>query len=419
MATYLGILAGVIVAFAALAAQAQSFSATPSGAPRALILDAVIAPATQDVGRTINIYVAAELAGQLYARRSDGSWAPLSSPLSIYRTAVAGQSHTVSVTDGSIDLSAAVLDGLNIYVGYGQSEQDMLANSKFARVYTHVVPRCAPSGALPAALLSCRNWIAFAPPRPFNPNASVYPSEAELRIALSRLASEGWRGLVTYSLDGTLQHVPRIAKEVGFTSVVAGLFWFDAAQLARERTAALAERASIDAYVLGNEGLLNRRYTREQLSTEIQRLRADTGKPVATSETLAQYQGDATLVTLGDWVFPNLQFWFDPAIRTPAQGVASVQSQYQTLQSLAGARTIVIKEAWYPTAGDAAATQGNQSEFFRLLAATPIRFVWGEAFNQFWKSEPLGQGPNWGLHTDTGSPMQVITTLRETYTGPY
>jgi hypothetical protein len=52
---------------------------------------------------------------------------------------------------------------------------------------------------------------------------------------LQRLFNEGWRGLVTYSMDGTLREVPRIAKEVGFTKVIAGLFWFNNAQLAPAR----------------------------------------------------------------------------------------------------------------------------------------------------------------------------------------
>lgn len=122
---------------------------------------------------------------------------------------------------------------------------------------------------------------------------------------------------------------------------------------------------------------------------------------------------------MGDWIFPNLQFWFDPAIRTPANAVVSIQTQYQSLQLLAPGRTVVIKEAWWPTAGEAAATEENQTEFFRQLATTSIKFVWGEAFNQFWKAESLGQGPNWGLHSSTGTPKQLISALSATYIAAY
>jgi exo-beta-1,3-glucanase (GH17 family) len=234
-----------------------------------------------------------------------------------------------------------------------------------------------------------------------------------------RLRAEGWRGLVTYSLDGTLQAVPRLAKEVGFTMIIAGLFWFDDAQLARERTAALGQLFSIDGFVLGNEGLKESRYTRQRLTNEFTRLKAETGRPVTTSETFAQYQNDPTLLAFGDWVFPNLQFWFDLAIRTPSQAVDIVQNQYQTLQIAAPGRIVVVKEAWWPTAGEPAATEANQTEFFRQWATTQVKFVFGEAYDQFWKTEALGQGPHWGLHTDTGTPKQIIQALQSLYTGPY
>ena len=303
--------------------------------------------------------------------------------------------------------------------GWWVRARNAAGNGPWSSGVVIAITPCTPSGVLPDALLACRNWIAFAPPRPFNPNANIYPSEPQLRTALTQLHGEGWRGLVTYSLDGTLQHVPRIAKEVGFTSVIAGLFWFDDAQLARERTAALAQLAFIDAYVLGNEGVQNARYTSQRLATEVHQLKTDTRRPVATTETVLQYQNDPTLASLGDWIFPNVQFWFDASVRTPALAVDSVRAQLGLIQALAPGRTLVAKEAWWPTAGEAAATQANQTEFFRQLSATDTKFVYGEAFDQFWKSEALGQGPNWGLHTDTATPKQAIEALRGLYMDAY
>lgn len=280
------------------------------------------------------------------------------------------------------------------------------------------VSACQLGGDLPAALLTCRNWITFAPPGPFDPTRGVYPSEAELRTALSLLHSEGWRGLVTYTLDGSLREVPRIAKEVGFTKVVAGLFWFDDAQLARERAAALEELGYSDAFVLGNEGLQEGRYTRAELEAELASLKAGTGRPVTTTEPAGQYQANPSLLGVGDWVFPNVHPWF-AGIRETPPAVAFVQSQYQALQNLAPAgRAIVLKEAWWPTGGgDPAATDPNQVAFFRDLAGTSVPFIWGEAFNQFWKTAEGPQGPFWGFHTDTGAPKQIIAELRATYTG--
>lgn len=179
---------------------------------------------------------------------------------------------------------------------------------------------CVPSGPVLDALGSCRNWITFTPPRPYNPDHNAFPSRAQIRAALRQLRQEGWRGLVTYSLDGSLAAVPRLARQVGFTSVIAGLFWFDDARLARERQAAVAEAAFIDGFVVGNEGLLFGRYGRPRLEAEMNALRAVTGKPVTTTETGGQCLRDPSLLALGDWVFPNVHPWF-ASIRSVPEAV--------------------------------------------------------------------------------------------------
>lgn len=263
------------------------------------------------------------------------------------------------------------------------------------------------------SLCACRNWITFAPPRPFNPDHNTFPSEAQLRASLAQLRNEGWQGVVTYSLDGALAWVPRLAKEVGFTSVIAGLFWYDNAQLLRERKAAVEQLAWIDAFALGNEGIQFGRYTRSELASEIAHLKSETDRPVATTETMNSYRSDRSLLEIGDWIFPNIHPWF-ANIRTVSEAAKFVQDEYRWIQTQAPARFVSVKEAWWPTRGEATATEANQVEFFRLLSAMPVKFVWGEAYDQYWKSEGA-QGPNWGLHTDQGIAKQVISVLHEIY----
>jgi len=282
---------------------------------------------------------------------------------------------------------------------------------------------CMPSAMVPQALLSCRNWISFSPPSPFNPNQNIFPDDGQLNAALTRLFQAGWRGLVTFSLDGTLGDVPRIAKQVGFSEVIAGLFWFDEAQLAREKAAAIAAVQFIDGFVLGNEGLQFGRYTRQRLETEIASLRASTGRPATTNEPFNQYQSDPTLLNVGDWAFPNIHPWLQ-GIRSVPEAVSFVQTTYQNLQSLTPSRTIVVKESWWPTAVDPpanepAATESNQTAFFKELAATKITFVWGEAYDQFWKTAEGSQGPHWGFHKSDMTAKDIISALQSVYIGSY
>ncbi|MGI9175877.1 MAG: hypothetical protein ACR2GR_11225 [Rhodothermales bacterium] len=338
--------------------------------------------------------------------------------------------------EGTVHPASAHTDGLGRAatqwtLGPTEGEQTVTATVEglgpvpFRATATSITAVCEPAGPLPDALTQCRNWITFSPPPLFDPTRGIPASPDSVRAALQQLYDEGWRGLVTYSLDPDqgLDVVPRIAKEVGFTQVIAGLFWFDAAQLERERTAALAALPWIDGFVLGNEGLLFNRYTCDALEAEIARLREETGRPVTTSEPPGEYLPTGTcparLAQLGEWLFPNIQPWF-AEIREVGAAAAFVEQQVEALQSAAAARALVVKEAWWPTGGDdPAATEANQRAFFQRLAATDVRFVWGEAYDQVWKTDEGPQGPHWGLHTADRTPKKVIPDLADVYRGPY
>lgn len=281
-----------------------------------------------------------------------------------------------------------------------------------------------PTGPVLAALSDTRNWITYTPSQPYNPNLNIQPTEAQIQGDLQLLFNTGFRGLVTYSLDGVLQETARIAKSVGFTQVIAGAFWFDDAQLAREKTAALQELPYIDAFIVGNEGLLEGRYTRARLEQEIAWFQTNTLKPVSTTETGGQELADPTLIDLGDFATVNIQPWFNGSLNpsNPAAMATAVSNEYTALKNLRPDRSIFVKEAWYSTTGNVAATQANQTAFFAALANTPVKFVWGEAFDQPWKSEnsPFGTlGPGWGMFTGNRTPKSIVSDLANVYIGSY
>lgn len=276
-------------------------------------------------------------------------------------------------------------------------------------------------------LTTQRHWIGYAP-RNFNPNAGQEPTEAQIRFDLEQLYSEGWRSLYSYTLDGVIAEVPRIAKEVGFDYTLAGVFFFNEAQLAREKVAAQAQLEHIDGFIVGNEGLLFGRYSGERLVEEVLFFQT-LGKPVTTTEVGFIYQAVPQLLDVGDFVFYNSQPWFndtlDPA--DPAAQAAAVREEYFDIKALRPDLPIVIKESWYPTAGHPAATEENQVEFFRALAnetsdsGEPVLFSWGEAYDQPWKFEqsPFGTlGPDWGFHNSDGTPKLIISELQDIFTGP-
>ena len=117
-----------------MAAPTASFSATSSGPTSNLSLTANFKVADADVGSIGNYYLGAyfEQAAYFY----NGSvWALYQGgALPVYVTAPLAD-RSVEVVRNA-DMSSIV--GTELYIGYGLSESDMAANSKFAKVYTFV-----------------------------------------------------------------------------------------------------------------------------------------------------------------------------------------------------------------------------------------------------------------------------------------
>lgn len=275
-------------------------------------------------------------------------------------------------------------------------------------------------------LVTQRNWVGYTP-RNFNPNIGLEASQTSIRNDLQQLYDAGWRNLYNYTLDGNQRHIPRIAKEVGFETVLAGVFYFNDAQLAREKSAALVEDTHIDGYLVGNEGLIFGRYSGEQLLDAIDFF-DDFGKPVTTTEVGGVYLQVPQLMDVGDFVSVNIQPWFNGALdpTDPAGMARAVRDEYVAIKALRPDRLVVIKEAWWPSDGPSGASEANQVAFYEALsnevdaAGDPILFQWGESHDQPWKSEasPFGTlGPDWGFYTSSGAPKLFVDALDEVYTG--
>lgn len=285
-----------------------------------------------------------------------------------------------------------------------------------------------------ADLVTQRSWIGYSP-RNYNPNINQQPSEASMRADLEQLYDAGWRHVYNYTLDGTQREFPRIAKEVGFDNVLAGVFFFDNAQLEREKSAAQQEDQFIDGYLVGNEGLAFGRYSGQALVDAIDFFDGF-GKPVATTEVGGLYlvpEAEA-LNDLGDFTTVNIQPWFNGSLNTndPAGMARAVRDEYVAIQAIRPDRLVVIKEAWWPTdaqPSNSGANEANQVAFFQALAnetdanGDPLLFMWGESHDQPWKTgeaSPFGAlGPDWGFYESNGTAKQLVTALDDVYTAGY
>lgn len=235
-------------------------------------------------------------------------------------------------------------------------------------------------------------WIAYSP-TDFNPEANTYPADASIREDLKTLRKAGFSGLVTYSSVSILAEVPKIAKEAGFKGIIMGI-WDIRSQAELDNAIKMSEY--VDGYCVGNEGINERRYELQELRKAIDYIKIKTKRPATTSEEIRQY-AKQEVVEIGDWVFPNAH----PVlynIKSPSKAIAWLEKYYRIVKRSSSAlgKPVLFKETGYPTAGDALCNEDNQKEFFLLLEHTEVKFVYFEAFDQFWKDYSPFE-PHWGL----------------------
>jgi exo-beta-1,3-glucanase (GH17 family) len=287
-----------------------------------------------------------------------------------------------------------------------------------------------------SALTTYRYWTDYAPS--YNATSDPYnanPSDAHITSDLKALYSEGWRGLVTYTILGSYADIPKIAKSVGFRWVIAGVYDpTNATEVANASSPNVLPYA--DAYVVGNEGLTDDRYTDTQLTAAIGTVKQATDKPVSTSEPGGAYYSGSPyarqLLGLGDWLFPNIDYFLwggQPS--TPQFMWTNVSFVYQYMeQNQTTPGPVVAKEVFYPTAGGAQASDANQIAWYgseavpNLVNGQPFYFVWGEAFDQPWKYTINAYEPHMGLHLTnnpdgTGQPKPIISQLQADFTRTY
>jgi exo-beta-1,3-glucanase (GH17 family) len=249
-------------------------------------------------------------------------------------------------------------------------------------------------------------WVAYAPTN-FDPSRNLIPSNESIRADLEALRQARFTGIVTYSTDivDDISQFPFLAESVGMKGIILGIW--DPTNNVEIAKAELAGRHNLVlGFCVGNEGL-DQRYDLKTLSLAMDKVRRETLKPVATTEEIDDY-GKAELLTLGDWVFPNVHpYWHN--ITEPIPAVEWTLSQYNDLKSRIQ-KPIMFKEVGLPTKGDPRLSEDNQTDYYQRLAATDTRFVYFEAFDQPWKTHASVE-PHWGLLTSDRRPKRVVSCV--------
>lgn len=242
-------------------------------------------------------------------------------------------------------------------------------------------------------------WVAYAPTN-FNPAVSppLLPSEDSIREDLRTLRAFGFTGLVTYGAD--VPAIPRIAEQVGFHYLLLGV-WNPANREEMQRVKQEAASPRVLGVIVGNEGLMFRRYDPDVLWAAMEEMRRATGKPVSTTEVIESYFTNQELIERSDFLAVNAHPYFHEK-REPQQAVEWTVKAYENLVARVGGKPVIFKEVGLPTQGREDLSEEGQFRYYLLLSESPVRFVYFEAFDALFKQGAVEQ--SWGLFRADRSP---------------
>jgi exo-beta-1,3-glucanase (GH17 family) len=263
--------------------------------------------------------------------------------------------------------------------------------------------------------------LSYAPYRSGeSPQDKTFPATAGMASDLALVATQA-NGIRTYSaiegdVPGTMAaiahgtDIPALAQKAGL-KVWQGI-WLSSnpADNAKEMAAGIAEANAhpdtITRVIVGNEVLLRRDLSVDDLEKDIDFVRARVKQPVAYADVTDFWRQFPEVAPHVDIVMIHfLPYWEDTPLSVD-QALAEIQSTTDEFKKLFPGKQISIGETGWPSRGrwrgPAAPSRVNEAVFLRqfvtLAAKEGVDYNLIEAFDQNWKYEDEGvAGANWGI----------------------
>jgi len=239
------------------------------------------------------------------------------------------------------------------------------------------------------------------------PQKDQYPSDDEMRRDLE-IMSKLTDNIRTYSVDGTLGDIPKLAEEFGLRVTIG--IWISPDQARNEREIQTAielanNSRSVVRVVVGNEALFREEITPEELIVLLDRVRAAVKVPVTTSEQWHIWEKYPQLAKHVDLIAAHiLPYWeFIPVDKAGE----FVLDRARDLKKLFPKKPLLLSEVGWPSngrmRGGADASPADQAIYLRNLVNTLNRRGYNyfviEAFDQPWKASDEGSvGAYWGVY---------------------
>ncbi len=252
--------------------------------------------------------------------------------------------------------------------------------------------------------------VSFAPYRGNqSPLTGDYPSDKDIAAALDALAGKV-QGVRLYTAREGMEQVPEMAKARGL-KVFAGAWLGTVPRINQSEVAGLIDLANrypdtIDRVIVGNEVLLRKDLSADQLIGFIRQVKAGVKQPVTYADVWEFWLKNPQVAQEVDFITVHiLPYWEDNPLPIE-QGNAHVDDILNQVHAAFPGKPVVIGEIGWPSHGRQreAAVAGRVelarfiTEFLHKAKAEGIHYNVIEAFDQPWKSAQEGTvGANWGL----------------------
>ena len=260
--------------------------------------------------------------------------------------------------------------------------------------------------------------VSFAPYRPGqSPLTRTFPTPDQIDDDLHRLQGKV-RAVRTYSTGENLEAVPQRAGKYGL-KVWHGAWLNDNEKENLEQVNLLIDHANkykdtIERVIVGNEVLLRKDLTANELRRYIRQVKQRVTQPVTYADVWEFWLRNPSLADEVDFITIHiLPYWEDEPIgldRREPDGTPSIEKHivdiYKKVQARFPDKKIVIGETGWPSDGrmrsDARPGRVEQVRYFSIFRTIAEREKFDynvvEAFDQYWKARQEGTvGAAWGL----------------------
>ncbi len=249
---------------------------------------------------------------------------------------------------------------------------------------------------------------------------NILPSLEEIEEDLALLADKT-HAIRTYTVEGSLGEIPRLARKHGLTVTLGAWLSADLAQneieLARAIKIARENYQNVARVIIGNEAVLRRDLTVEQVGEYLARARQELNVPVSTAEPWHVWLHNKKLGEHVDFITTHmLPYWEGIDMH---RAVDYVADHVTLLKNTFPGKPVIIGEVGWPSNGrtrhSAVATPANQAAFLRrfLARAEQEKYIYFimEAFDQPWKRISEGAvGAYWGVFDVNRNPKFPFTS---------